>query len=132
MRPRYTCRHPACGKPFMTKNMYKAHADRHKTGSFSESGNAKKSMKCVKCPRLFSQFKSLHQHLIQTHADVTPEEIAELEAAHAKCQICHRVFRSQEVLKSHIKQKHEKTRTIDAKGVVEIGQDDILSQRKVE
>jgi hypothetical protein len=48
----------------------------------------------------------LYQHLIQTHADVTPEEIAELEAAHAKCPICFNVFRNDEILKNHMK-KHE-------------------------
>ena len=62
--------------------MFKAHTDRH---LFGGNNGSKKTLNCTKCPRVFSQFKSLYQHLIQTHADVTPEEIAELEAAHAKC-----------------------------------------------
>ena len=115
MRPRYTCKHPQCGKPFMTKNMYKAHVDRHK----STNQPIKKSMKCLKCPRLFSQFKSLHQHLIQTHADVSAQELAELEAAHAKCPICSKVFRNQEVLKTHMK-KHNDRITIDTKTLIEL------------
>ena len=86
----------------MTKNMHKAHVDRHSVtvnGSAKESAgtgpaaaSGKKNMKCFKCHRIFSQFKSLYQHLIQTHADVTPEEIAELEAEHAKCPVCLNVF----------------------------------------
>ena len=109
MRPRYTCKHPQCGKPFMTKNMYKAHVDRHKSSPLSSNTqSSKKSMKCLKCPRLFSQFKSLYQHLIQTHADVTSEELEELEAKHAKCPICQNLFRNQEVLKNHMKKHQER------------------------
>ena len=37
---------------------------------------------------------------------MTHEEIAELEAAHAKCPISFNVFRKDEILKNHIK-KHE-------------------------
>ena len=37
---------------------------------------------------------------------MTLEEIAELEAAHAKCPICFNVFRNDEILKNHMK-KHE-------------------------
>ena len=106
MRPRYTCKHPQCGKPFMTKTMYKAHVDRHKSSPLSNAQSNKKSMKCLKCPRLFSQFKSLYQHLIQTHADVTSEELEDLEAKHAKCPICQNLFRNQEVLRNHMK-KHQ-------------------------
>ena len=104
IKPRYTCKHPGCGKHFMTKNMHRIHMDRHLNSS-KDSGS-KKNMKCHKCQRIFSQFKSLYQHLIQTHADVTPEEIAELEAAHAKCPICFNVFRNEEILRNHMK-KHE-------------------------
>ena len=82
--------------------MYRTHMDRHLTGS---NNAARKSLKCSKCSRVFSQFKSLYQHLVQTHADVTPEEIAELEASHAKCSICLNVFRNEEILKNHMK-KH--------------------------
>ena len=60
----------------------------------------------MRCHIFISQFKSLYQHLIQTHAGVTPEEIAELEAAHAKCPICFNVFRNEEILRNHMK-KHE-------------------------
>ena len=66
----------------MTKNMFKAHLDRH------ASGKGKKAMNCMRCGRNFSQFKSLYQHLIQTHGDVTQEEIDALEASHAKCPLC--------------------------------------------
>ena len=90
----------------MTKNMHRIHMERHLNNSNKDSGSSKKTMKCHKCQRIFSQFKSLYQHLIQTHADVTPEEIAELEAAHAKCPICFNVFRNDEILKNHMK-KHE-------------------------
>ncbi len=99
MKPRYTCRYPRCGKNFMTKAIYKSHQDRHL------SGKSKKDMECFKCGKVFSQFKSLHQHVIQTHADVTPDEIAKLESSHAKCSVCNKMFRSQEVLKNHMR-KH--------------------------
>ena len=80
--------------------MYKIHTDRHQGNN-----GTKKSLHCSKCQRVFSQFKSLYQHLIQTHEDVTSEEIAELEAAHAKCSVCQSVFRNEEILKNHMK-KH--------------------------
>ena len=59
IKPRYTCPQPKCGRHFMTKNMFKAHTDRH------ANGKGKTAMNCFKCGRNFSQFKSLHQHLIQ-------------------------------------------------------------------
>ena len=40
---------------------------------------------------------------MQTHADVTPEEIAELEANHAKCPVCHAVFRSMDIMRVHLR-----------------------------
>ena len=43
------------------------------------------------------------QHVVQTHADVTPEEIAELEANHAKCPVCHAVFRSMDIMRVHLR-----------------------------
>ena len=55
MKPRYTCKHPRCNRHFMTKNMFKAHMDRH------ASGKNKRAMNCFKCGRNFSQFKSLYQ-----------------------------------------------------------------------
>ena len=55
MKPRYTCKHPRCNRHFMTKNMFKAHMDRH------TSGKNKRAMNCFKCGRNFSQFKSLYQ-----------------------------------------------------------------------
>ena len=84
----------------MTKNMYKNHTDRHL------NGESKKSMDCLKCGKSFSQFKSLHQHVVQTHADVTPGEIAKLEAAHSKCPVCQKMFRSEDVMKNHMR-KHK-------------------------
>ena len=87
--------------------------DRHLNNGSKESGS-KKNMKCHKCRRIFSQFKSLYQHLIQTHADVTPEEIAELEAAHAKCPICFNVFRNEEIMRNHMK-KHEPLVTVQSR-----------------
>ena len=83
--------------------MYKIHTDRHQGNN-----GTKKSLHCSKCQRVFSQFKSLYQHLIQTHEDVTSEEIAELEAAHAKCSVCRSVFRNEEILKNHMKRHVEK------------------------
>ena len=97
IKPRYTCKYPRCGRHFMTKNMFKAHTDRH------QNGKNKKAMNCFKCGRNFSQFKSLYQHVVQTHADVTPDEIAELEAAHAKCPVCLAVFRSVDIMKVHLR-----------------------------
>jgi len=113
IKPRYTCKQPGCGKHFMTKNMHRIHMDRHLNNGSKESGS-KKNMKCHKCRRIFSQFKSLYQHLIQTHADVTPEEIAELEAAHAKCPICFNVFRNEEIMRNHMK-KHEPLVTVQSR-----------------
>jgi len=98
IKPRYTCKFARCGRHFMTKNMFKAHTDRH-----AANGKNKRAMDCFKCGRNFSQFKSLYQHLIQTHADVTPEEIAKLEADHAKCPICHAVFRSADIMRVHMR-----------------------------
>jgi uncharacterized C2H2 Zn-finger protein len=102
----------------MTKTIFKIHMDRHKTAA---NGSKVKNRNCFKCGRIFSQFKSLYQHVIQTHADVTPEEIAELEAAHAKCPICSNVFRNEEIMRNHMRrhqtgknQKH----TRDAKIVL--------------
>ena len=40
---------------------------------------------------------------MQTHADVTPEEIAELEANHAKCPVCQAVFRSMDIMRVHLR-----------------------------
>ena len=88
---------------FCFQNMYKIHTDRHQGNN-----GTKKSLHCSKCQRVFSQFKSLYQHLIQTHEDVTSEEIAELEAAHAKCSVCRSVFRNEEILKNHMKRHVEK------------------------
>lgn len=101
MKPRYTCKHPRCGKHFMTKNMFRAHMDRHQTGK------GKKSMTCFKCGRTFSQFKSLYQHVVQTHADVTDEEIAELESNHAKCPVCFAVFRSVDIMRVHLRRHQD-------------------------
>lgn len=109
MKPRYTCKQPGCGKHFMTKNMHKVHMDRHKNNLLGKE--TKKQMKCQKCNRIFSQFKSLHQHLIQTHADVTPDEIAQLEADHAKCPICLSLFRNEDILKNHMKKHGEENST---------------------
>jgi uncharacterized C2H2 Zn-finger protein len=61
----------------------------------------------------------LYQHLIQTHADVTSEELEELEAKHAKCPICQNLFRNQEVLKNHMK-KHQERISIDTKTIIEM------------
>lgn len=105
MKPRYTCKHPRCNRHFMTKNMFKAHMDRH------ASGKNKRAMNCFKCGRNFSQFKSLYQHVVQTHADVTPEEIADLEANHAKCPVCHAVFRSMDIMRVHLR-RHQDQKNI--------------------
>merc|ERR1712223_1597543 len=94
-----------CNRHFMTKNMFKAHMDRH------ASGKNKRAMNCFKCGRNFSQFKSLYQHVVQTHADVTPEEIAELEANHAKCPVCHAVFRSMDIMRVHLR-RHQDQKNI--------------------
>ena len=128
IKPRYTCKMAKCGRHFMTKNMFKAHMDRH------ANGKSKKAMNCFKCGRNFSQFKSLYQHLIQvmfclymkgmlvssalqqtphsylfysqTHSDVTQAEIDRLEASHAKCPVCNAVFRSVDIMKVHLR-RHE-------------------------
>lgn len=105
IKPRYTCKQ--CKKHFMTKNMYMVHMNRHKDNSSYE----KKALNCHKCKRIFSQFKSLKKHLMQTHADVTPEEVAQLENAHAKCSICSSMFRSKDILKNHLK-KHAQDQII--------------------
>merc|ERR1712066_652448 len=75
------------------------------------SGKNKRAMNCFKCGRNFSQFKSLYQHVVQTHADVTPEEIAELEANHAKCPVCHAVFRSMDIMRVHLR-RHQDQKNI--------------------
>jgi len=101
MKPRYTCKMARCGRHFMTKNMYRTHMERHQTGK------GKRSASCFKCGRTFSQFKSLYQHLVQTHSDVTPEEIAELESQHAKCPICLSVFRNNEIMRIHMRRHQD-------------------------
>lgn len=106
MKPRYTCKMPRCGRHFMTKNMYRTHMERHQTGK------GKRSASCFKCGRTFSQFKSLYQHLVQTHSDVTPEEISELEQQHAKCPICLSVFRNHDIMRNHMR-RHQ-----DSKGQI--------------
>ena len=110
VKPRYSCKHPGCGKHFMTRAMHRVHIERHKSKEIpvGSSKSSKKVLKCPKCPgrRPFAQFKSLYQHLLQTHADVSPEEMAELESAYVKCHICLNMFRSEDILKNHMK-KHQ-------------------------
>jgi hypothetical protein len=45
----------------------------------------------------------LYQHLVQTHSDVSADEIAELEQQHAKCPICLSVFRNNDILRNHMR-----------------------------
>ena len=101
MKPRYSCKVARCGRHFMTKNMYRTHMERHQTGK------GKRSASCFKCGRTFSQFKSLYQHLVQTHSDVSAEEIAELEQQHAKCPICLSVFRNNDILRNHMRRHQD-------------------------
>ena len=68
----------------------------------SRSAINKSSFSCVN-----SEFINF-QHVVQTHADVTPEEIAELEANHAKCPVCHAVFRSMDIMRVHLRRHQVK------------------------
>ncbi len=49
---------------------------------------------------------------MQTHSDVTPEEIAELESQHAKCPIFLSVLCNNEIMSVHVR-KHQ-----DNKGLI--------------
>ena len=80
VKPKYYCPSPGCKKYFMTKYREKLHAERH---CIKGDNQDKNNLKCQKCQKKFCKFKSLIQHLKQTHADVSTEEITEMEAKYA-------------------------------------------------
>ena len=100
MKPNYTCKMDGCERPFMTNKMYSRHMERHQTSKL------KRSASCFKCGKTFGHFKSLFQHLMQTHSEISTEEIVELEQQHAKCPICLSMFRNKEILRNHMR-RHE-------------------------
>ncbi|QQP35618.1 Uncharacterized protein FKW44_023893 [Caligus rogercresseyi] len=79
IKPKFSCEEPNCGRHFLTHQKFKHHMQSHYRGKLH-----KEVMKCPKCEKEFSMFKSLHSHMIQSHGDTTPEEMSMLEARHAK------------------------------------------------
>nr|XP_040577895.1 PR domain zinc finger protein 15-like [Lepeophtheirus salmonis] len=100
IKPKFSCEESNCGRHFLTHQKYKHHMQSHYRGKLH-----KEVMKCPKCEKEFSMFKSLHSHMIQSHGDTTPEEMSLLEARHAKCSTCGKLFRDNSVLKQHMKIK---------------------------
>ena len=100
IKPRHTCEEMNCGKNFLTHQKYKLHMQNHALGKLH-----KEVLKCPKCDKEFSMFKSLHSHLLQNHQDTTDQDMKDLESKHAKCLTCGKMFRDEAVMKQHMKIK---------------------------